>query len=63
MEFLLDLVSLLVITTDDSSISEIQSKDSYESGTLTVNGKSTYESCIVKTEIKGRGNSTLGYPK
>ena len=63
MEFLLDLVSLLVITTDDSSISEIQSKDSYESGTLTVNGKSTYESCIVKTEIKGRGNSTWGYPK
>lgn len=63
MEFLLDFIPLLIITTDDSSISEIPSKDTYQNGTLTVNGKSAYESCTVKTQIKGRGNSTWGYPK
>lgn len=63
MEFLLDFIPLLIITTDDSSISEIPSKDSYLNGTLAVNGKSSYESCTVKTQIKGRGNSTWNYPK
>ncbi len=38
---LIGSVSCIDYYDEDSSISEIQSKDSYESGTLTVNGKST----------------------
>ena len=49
--------------TTDPSITEIPSKDYYLEATLTVNGKGVYENYTGKTEVKGRGNSTWGYPK
>ena len=45
------------------SITEIPSKDYYLNATLTVDGKGIYENYTGKTEVKGRGNSTWGYPK
>ena len=47
----------------DPSIAEIPSKDYYLEGTLAVNGRGGYEDYTGKTEVKGRGNSTWGYPK
>ena len=52
-----------VITLNDPSITEIPSKDDYLDATLTVKGKGVYEDYTGKTQIKGRGNSTWGYPK
>lgn len=52
----------LTITTDEP-VNEITSKDDYLTGTLTVDGKGVFEDYTGKTEIKGRGNSTWGYPK
>lgn len=62
-EFLLSAIPELTITTADPSISEIPSKDYYLDATLTVSGKDVYEDYTGKTEVKGRGNSTWGYPK
>ena len=62
-EFLLSAIPELTITTTDPSIVEIPSKDYYLEGTLAVNGRGGYEDYTGKTEIKGRGNSTWGYPK
>ena len=62
-EFLLSAIPELTITTTDPSIVEIPSKDYYLEGTLTVNGRGGYEDYTGKTEVKGRGNSTWGYPK
>lgn len=62
-EFLLSAIPELTITTTDPSIAEIPSKDYYLEGTLAVNGRGGYEDYTGKTEIKGRGNSTWGYPK
>lgn len=62
-EFLLSAVPELTITTTGPSITEIPSKDEYLEATLTVNGKGVYENYTGKTEVKGRGNSTWGYPK
>ncbi|WP_195578694.1 CotH kinase family protein [Bacteroides caccae] len=62
-EFLLSAIPELTITTTDPSIAEIPSKDYYLEGTLAVNGREGYEDYTGKTEVKGRGNSTWGYPK
>lgn len=62
-EFLLSAIPELIITTTDPSIAEIPSKDYYLEGTLAVNGRGGYEDYTGKTEVKGRGNSTWGYPK
>lgn len=62
-EFLLSAIPELTITTTDPSIAEIPSKDYYLEGTLAVNGRGGYEGYTGKTEVKGRGNSTWGYPK
>lgn len=62
-EFLLSAIPELTITTTDPSIAEIPSKDYYLEGTLAVNGRGGYENYTGKTEVKGRGNSTWGYPK
>lgn len=62
-EFLLSAIPELTITTIDPSIAEIPSKDYYLEGTLAVNGRGGYEDYTGKTEVKGRGNSTWGYPK
>ena len=62
-EFLLSAIPELTITTTDPSIAEIPSKDYYLEGTLAVNGRGGYEDYTGKTEVKGRGNSTWGYPK
>ena len=62
-EFLLSAIPELTITTTDPSIAEIPSKDYYLEGTLAVNGRGCYEDYTGKTEVKGRGNSTWGYPK
>ncbi|MFR8655561.1 MAG: CotH kinase family protein [Bacteroides caccae] len=62
-EFLLSAIPELTITTTDPSIAEIPSKDYYLEGILAVNGRGGYEDYTGKTEVKGRGNSTWGYPK
>ena len=62
-EFLLSAIPELTITTTDPSIAEIPSKDYYLEDTLAVNGRGGYEDYTGKTEVKGRGNSTWGYPK
>ena len=62
-EFLLSAIPELTITTTDPSIAEIPSKDYYLEGTLAVNGRGGYEDYTGKTEVKGRGNSTWGYPR
>ena len=62
-EFLLSAIPELTITTTDPSIAEIPSKDYYLEGTLAVNGRGGYEDYTGKTEVKGRGTSTWGYPK
>lgn len=62
-EFLLSAIPELTITTTDPSIVEIPSRDYYLEGTLAVNGRGGYEDYTGKTEVKGRGNSTWGYPK
>lgn len=62
-EFLLSAIPELTITTTDPSIAEIPSKDYYLEGTLAVNGRGGYEDYTGKNEVKGRGNSTWGYPK
>ena len=62
-EFLLSAIPELTITTTDPSIAEIPSKDYYLEGTLAVNGRGGYEDYTGKTEVKGRGKSTWGYPK
>lgn len=62
-EFLLSAIPELTITTTDPSIVEIPSKDYYLEGTLAVNGRGGYEDYTGKTEVKGRGDSTWGYPK
>ena len=62
-EFLLSAIPELTITTTDPSIAEIPSKDYYLEGTLAVNGSGGFEDYTGKTEVKGRGNSTWGYPK
>lgn len=57
------LIPQFTITTEDPSITEIPSKDYYLNATLTVDGKGICENYTGKTEVKGRGNSTWGYPK
>lgn len=50
------------ITLEDASLEELPDKE-YRNATLSVDGKGVYEDYTGKTEIKGRGNSTWGYPK
>ena len=57
------VVPEFIITTEDPSITEIPSKDYYLNATLEVDGKGVYADYSGKTEIKGRGNSTWGFPK
>ena len=57
------LIPQFTITTEDPNVTEIPSKDYYLNATLTVDGKGIYENYTGKTEVKGRGNSTWGYPK
>ena len=57
------LIPQFTITTEDPSVTEIPSKDYYLSATLTVDGKGICDNYTGKTEVKGRGNSTWGYPK
>ena len=63
LEFLYNGVAEFTITTEDPTITEIQSKDVYVKATLKVDGKGVYPDYTGKTEIKGRGNSTWGNPK
>ena len=64
VDFLLSAIPQLTITTTvDPSLAEIPSKENYLDATLTVDGRGVYENYTGKTEIKGRGNSTWGYPK
>ena len=62
-EFLLSAIPELTITSSDPSKAVIPCNDYYLEGTLAVNGRGGYEDYTGKTEIKGRGNSTWGYPK
>lgn len=61
-DILFNAIPQITITTDDP-VSEIPSKDDYLKATLTIDGKGVYKDYSGKTEIKGRGNSTWGYPK
>ncbi len=42
---------------------EIVSKEIYLEGTLTFSGRGIYEDVVAPVKIRGRGNSTWGYPK
>lgn len=62
LDFLLAAVPEFTITLEDASLEELPDKN-YRNATLSVDGKGVYEDYTGKTEIKGRGNSTWGYPK
>ena len=53
----------IYIKTNNSALSEIQSKDYYVEATVEIDGKKVYENYTGATEIKGRGNSTWSMPK
>ena len=59
---LLNAIPQFIITTEEA-IDEIPSKDYYLDATLVIDGKGIYEDYTGTTQIKGRGNSTWGYPK
>ena len=63
LDFLYNAVPQFAITLEDPSITEIPDKENYLTATLTVDGKGVYADYTGKTEIRGRGNSTWGYPK
>lgn len=63
LEVVHSVVPQFIITTEDPTITEIPSKDYYLNATLEVDGKGVYADYTGKTEIKGRGNSTWGFPK
>lgn len=60
---ILDAIPEIIITTDESGITEIPSKEYYLTATLQIDGKGVFEDYNGKTEIKGRGNSTWSYAK
>ena len=51
----------IAITTDNNL--PITSKTDYAQATITVDGKGVYANYSGTTQIRGRGNSTWGYPK
>ena len=55
--------ALAHIHFDTEGSAPIVSKDDYLYGVLTVDGQSKYEDLVIDSRIKGRGNSTWGYPK
>lgn len=62
-DYMYAAVPVLRITTDEAGITEIPGKEEYLSATLEIDGQGVYEDFKGVTEIKGRGNSTWGYPK
>jgi hypothetical protein len=54
------LPHIYIQTTNNAPII---SKDNYLTATLTIDGKGGYSDINTSTAIKGRGNSTWGYPK
>ena len=63
LDFLFNAVPQFTITTEDPSIIEIPNKENYLTATLSVDGKGVYADYKGITQIRGRGNSTWGYPK
>ncbi|MGL5681440.1 MAG: CotH kinase family protein [Marinifilaceae bacterium] len=51
------------ISIDVENGAEITSKDTYLNATVTIDGKGAYDNYTGTTRVKGRGNSTWGYPK
>lgn len=49
--------------TDDPTLNDVESKEEYLSATLSVDGAGLYEDLTEAIQIRGRGNSTWGYPK
>lgn len=49
--------------TDDPTLKEVESKEEYLSATLSVDGAGIFEDFDENIQIRGRGNSTWGYPK
>lgn len=62
-DYMLSAVPIFRIKTEDASITEIPSKDYYLNAELEIDGQNVFENFQGTTEIKGRGNSTWGYPK
>ncbi|WEK33736.1 MAG: CotH kinase family protein [Candidatus Pseudobacter hemicellulosilyticus] len=56
-----DNLPRLTINTDGAVA--IASKDVYVNGSLVIQGAGQYPDTTLKTQVKGRGNSTWGYPK
>lgn len=63
LDYVLTGIPQFKIVTDDPFVTEIPGKDDYLNATLTVEGQGVYDDYVGKTQIKGRGNSTWGYPK
>lgn len=51
------------INFDTNGSVPIVSKDDYVEGVLTVNGQTEFDDLIIEAKIRGRGNSTWGFPK
>ena len=58
-----NVATMRINITDDPTLKEIESKEEYLSGTLTVDGAGIYDDFSSEIQIRGRGNSTWGYPK
>lgn len=56
-----DSLPHIVVNTEGNL--PVTSKDDYLQATVTIDGKGVYNSFSGTTQIKGRGNSTWGYPK
>lgn len=54
------LPHIYVVTAGNAPVT---SKDNYLTANLTIDGKGRYDNLNTTTSIKGRGNSTWGYPK
>ena len=55
--------SLPQLNFDTNGGAPIVSKDDYIEGVLTVNGQAEFDDLLIDAEIRGRGNSTWGFPK
>lgn len=55
--------SLAQINFDTNGGAPIVSKDDYIEGVLTVNGQAEFDDLLIDARIRGRGNSTWGFPK
>lgn len=49
--------------TNDPTLKEVESKEEYLSATLSVDGAGIFDDFNGNIQIRGRGNSTWGYPK